>query len=79
MLACCQPSTAWNKISGKYRNIGLYFCVKATCDYFVDIHCFTNIETSVALCHKINSASADGGPRSQVCARETLRETPHRH
>ena len=25
------------------------------------------------------SASADGGPRSQVCARETLRSAPHRH
>ena len=25
------------------------------------------------------SASADGGPRSQVCARETLRLAPHRH
>ena len=28
--------------------------------------------------HKI-SASADGGPRSRVCARETLRSAPHRH
>ena len=27
----------------------------------------------------INSASADGGPRSRVCARETLRSAPHRH
>ena len=26
-----------------------------------------------------NSASADGGPRSRVCARETLRSAPHRH
>ena len=25
------------------------------------------------------SASADGGPRSRVCARETLRSAPHRH
>ena len=25
------------------------------------------------------SASADGGHRSQVCARETLRSAPHRH
>ena len=25
------------------------------------------------------SASADGGPRSLVCARETLRSAPHRH
>ena len=25
------------------------------------------------------SASADGGPRSWVCARETLRSAPHRH
>jgi hypothetical protein len=24
-----------------------------------------------------NSASADGGPRSRVCARETLRSDPH--
>ena len=28
---------------------------------------------------KKNSASADGGPRSRVCARETLRSAPHRH
>ena len=28
---------------------------------------------------KENSASADGGPRSRVCARETLRSAPHRH
>ena len=27
----------------------------------------------------IISASADGGPRSRVCARETLRSAPHRH
>jgi hypothetical protein len=27
----------------------------------------------------LNSASADGGPRSRVCARETLRSAPHRH
>ena len=26
-----------------------------------------------------DSASADGGPRSRVCARETLRSAPHRH
>ena len=26
-----------------------------------------------------NSASDDGGPRSRVCARETLRSAPHRH
>ena len=26
-----------------------------------------------------NSACADGGPRSRVCARETLRLAPHRH
>ena len=26
-----------------------------------------------------NSASADGGPRSRVCARETLRSGPHRY
>ena len=26
-----------------------------------------------------NSASADGGPRSRVCARETLCSAPHRH
>ena len=26
-----------------------------------------------------NSAHADGGPRSRVCARETLRSDPHRH
>ena len=25
------------------------------------------------------SASADGGPRSRVCARETLRSAPHQH
>ena len=25
------------------------------------------------------SASADGGPRSRVCARETLYSAPHRH
>ena len=25
------------------------------------------------------SASADGGPRSRVCARKTLRSAPHRH
>ena len=25
------------------------------------------------------SASADGGPRSRVCTRETLRSAPHRH
>jgi hypothetical protein len=25
------------------------------------------------------SASADGGPRSRVCARETLRSALHRH
>ena len=25
------------------------------------------------------SAHADGGPRSRVCARETLRSAPHRH
>ena len=25
------------------------------------------------------SASADGGPRSRVCARETLHSAPHRH
>ena len=25
------------------------------------------------------SASANGGPRSRVCARETLRSAPHRH
>jgi hypothetical protein len=28
---------------------------------------------------KINSASADGGPCSRVCARETLCSAPHRH
>ena len=28
---------------------------------------------------KKNSAHADGGPRSRVCARETLRSAPHRH
>ena len=28
---------------------------------------------------KKNSASADGGPRSRVCARETLCSAPHRH
>ena len=26
-----------------------------------------------------NTASAEGGPRSQVCARLTLRSAPHRH
>ena len=26
-----------------------------------------------------NSAHADWGPRSRVCARETLRSAPHRH
>ena len=26
----------------------------------------------------MNSAHADGGPRSWVCARETLRSAPHR-
>ena len=25
------------------------------------------------------SASADGGPRFQVCARKTLRSAPHQH
>ena len=26
-----------------------------------------------------NTASAEGGPRSRVCARLTLRSAPHRH
>ena len=34
---------------------------------------------SSPLTSKGNSASADGGPRSQVCARETLRSALHRH
>ena len=34
---------------------------------------FRNIETFM------NSAHADGGPRSRVCARETLRSAFHRH
>ena len=29
--------------------------------------------------HRKISAHADGGPRSRVCARETLRSAPHRH
>ena len=29
--------------------------------------------------YAIISAHADGGPRSRVCARETLRSAPHRH
>ena len=29
--------------------------------------------------HNLISASADGGPRSRVCARETLCSAPHRH
>ena len=32
-----------------------------------------------SLNYECNSASADGGPRSRVCARETLRSAPHRH
>ena len=39
----------------------------------------SNIEAYTATIEEKNSASADGGPRSRVCARETLRETPHRH
>ena len=39
-------------------------------------------EETVLKCSKCDfssiSASADGGPRSRVCARETLRSAPHR-
>ena len=39
-------------------------------------------KTEIEMSHcdrKRNSAIADGGPRSRVCARETLRSAPHRH
>ena len=39
----------------------------------------TIMETSVLGNHYNISASADGGPRSWVCTRETLHSAPHQH
>jgi hypothetical protein len=45
---------------------------------FLILEYLDEIQTYLILVHKI-SASADGGPRSRVCAPETLCSAPHRH
>jgi hypothetical protein len=46
--------------------------------YFLSVYCYTLYKTDKVLKLSMrltikNSAPADGGPRSRVCARETLR------
>ena len=51
--------------------IKLLLCVKC-------VH-WEGMTLSLFNSRKVNSAGADGGPRSRVCACSTLRSAPHQH
>ena len=45
---------------------------------FCDFTCSFSLSNQQGWISLLNSAHADGGPRSRVCARENLRSAPHR-
>jgi hypothetical protein len=67
------------QIAGKMRKC-TQTCKTFTQTWFAVLHVFSGLVDRGTDCsrRKRNSAHADGGPRSRVCARETLRSAPHR-